>query len=201
MLNKALEIAAKAHAGQVDKGGNLYILHPLRVMITRETELERICAVLHDVVEDSDITLEDLKKEGFSEEVIRVLDCLTKREGEDYNAFIDRVLTNETACHVKLADLIDNMNLTRIPNPTAEDEERLRKYQKAADRIDEALPYADNIPNNRLIEIDGCVEVQSYITADDFSDRFIRFIENHGWFFGGGINDVTDDDKKEKVEQ
>lgn len=192
MLNKAIEIAAKAHAGQIDKGGNPYILHPLRVMITRDSELERVCAVLHDVVEDSHITLEDLKEEGFSK-VIGVLDCLTQRAEEDYNEYIARVLTNETACHVKLADLIDNMNLTRISEPTAEYEKRIRKYPNAIHRIDDALPYVDNIPNSRIIEVNGCVEMQSYMTTDDFLDRFIQFIENYGWFFGGSIKEVKDD--------
>ncbi|MDR2647684.1 MAG: HD domain-containing protein [Oscillospiraceae bacterium] len=134
-LNKAIEIAAKAHAEQVDKGGNPYILHPLRVMLNCEDETARICAVLHDVIEDTDITPDDLRVEGFGEDVIAALDCLTKRNGENYDDFISRVLTNLTACRVKLADLADNMDLTRIPNPTAKDEERIKKYSEAANRI------------------------------------------------------------------
>lgn len=139
MLNKAIEIAARAHAGQVDKAGAPYILHPLRVMLTREIELERICAVLHDVIEDTDVTLDALRKEGFPEDAIAVLDCLTRRAAEDYDAFIDRILKNETACRVKLADLHDNMDLTRIQNPTETDKERLKKYEKASERILAAL--------------------------------------------------------------
>jgi len=134
-LNIAIEIAAIAHTGQVDKAGAPYILHPLRVMLTRDNELEQICAVLHDVVEDTEITFEDLRKQGFSEEVIEVLDCLTKREGESYDEFIGRVLRNETACRVKLADLEDNMDLSRIKNPSEKDRERIRKYEKAVKRI------------------------------------------------------------------
>lgn len=147
MLNKAIEIAARAHRGQADKGENPYILHPIRVMLSTKTELERICAVLHDVVEDSDYTFNKLRKVGFSEEVIAVLDCLTKREGEEYNEFIDRVLKNETACRVKLADLIDNMDLTRLKEPTQTDEARIKKYQIAAGRIKEALCCAEDTPN------------------------------------------------------
>lgn len=135
MLNKAIEIAAIAHTGQVDKAGAPYILHPLRVMLSRDNDLERICAVLHDVIEDSDITFEDLCKQTFSEEVINVLDCLTKRDGESYDAFIDRVIKNETACRVKLADIADNMDLARIKQPTEKDRERIKKYEKAVDRI------------------------------------------------------------------
>jgi (p)ppGpp synthase/HD superfamily hydrolase len=75
MLNKAIEIAARAHAGQVDKGGLPYILHPLRIMLTRENEMERICAVLHDVIEDSVVSLDDLKK--YAEASKRILDRLS----------------------------------------------------------------------------------------------------------------------------
>jgi len=196
MLNKAIEIAAKAHAGQFDKGGNPYILHPLRVLLNFcecENEATKICAVLHDVVEDSDITLADLKVEGFSEEVITALDCLSRRENEKYEDFISRVLTNEMACKVKNGDLADNMDLTRIPNPTSEDVERIKRYSEASDRIVDALPYAGSIPNKRLISIDGIVEVHPAISLNQFTDMFIRFIESQGWFFGGGCDDVTEE--------
>jgi len=192
MLTKAIAIAAQAHVEQTDKGGAPYILHPLRVMMNVEGELQKICAVLHDVVEDSDITFDDLRRDGFGEEIIAALDCLTRRADESYDDFMDRVLQNETACWVKSADLIDNMDLTRIPNPTEKDEARIKKYKAALDRIDEALPCADAIPNCRLIEINGIAEVHPRISSDDFTDRFLRFIESHGWFFGGGIGEVTD---------
>lgn len=107
MLDKAIRIAAKAHEGQMDKAGQPYILHPLRVMFMRRNETERICAVLHDVIEDSDITIEYLRKKGFAEEVLSALDALTKRENENYDDFISRVIENKTACKVKLADLSD----------------------------------------------------------------------------------------------
>ena len=192
MLNKAIEIATRAYTGQVDKAGAPYILHPLKVMLSRENELERICAVLHDVVEDSDISFEDLRKEGFSEEIIIVLDCLTKRKGESYDEFIARILGNETACHVKLADLCDNMNLSRIENPTEKDEARIKKYIEAAERIMDVLPVQDEIKNERVIKVEGCVSIQLFMGQDDFIDRFISFIEKQGWYFGGGIEDVTD---------
>ena len=139
MLNKAIEIAAKAHDGQLDKGGRAYILHPLRVMLNCESETAQICAVLHDVVEDTPVTFGDLKDAGFTDEVLAVLDCLTKREGETYDEFIGRILPNETACRVKLADLADNMDLTRIKNPSEKDKARVQKYKRAAERISEAL--------------------------------------------------------------
>jgi len=192
VLNKAIEIATRAHTGQVDKAGVPYILHPLRVMLARTNELERICAVLHDVVEDSDITFDDLRKEGFTEDILTVLDCLTKRKGESYDEFIDRILKNESACHVKLADLCDNMNLSRIENPAQNDEARIEKYIKAAERISDALPMLDGIKNERVIEIKGCVSIQPFMSHDDFLERFISFVEKHGWSFGGGTEDVTD---------
>ena len=196
VLNKAIEIATRAHAGQVDKAGVPYILHPLRVMLSRENELERICAVLHDVVEDSEITFDDLCKEGFSEEIITVLDCLTNRNGESYDEFIDRILKNETACHVKLADLCDNMNLSRIENSTETDEARIKKYTEATERIMDALPVQVGIKNERVIEINGCVSIQPFLNHDDFLDRFISFVEKQGWYFGGGTEDVTDKEEE-----
>jgi hypothetical protein len=200
MLNKAIEIAAKAHDGQMDKGGNPYILHPIRVMLNfceMESEATKICAVLHDVVEDTDITLDDLRAEGFSNEVIDALDCLTKRKDENYNDFISRILTNEIACKVKNGDLADNMDLTRISNPTDKDKTRIKKYKEAAYRIIDALPYADALPNRRLIEINGVVEVHPSILIDQFIDMFIRFIELHGWFFSGGYKDITNENNEE----
>jgi (p)ppGpp synthase/HD superfamily hydrolase len=108
-------------------------------MLAQDNELERICAVLHDVIEDSAINFDDLRNEGFSEGIIEILDCLTKRDNENYDKFIDRILKNETASRVKLADLSDNMNLSRIENPTEKDKERVKKYAKAAARISQAL--------------------------------------------------------------
>ena len=139
MLAFAINVAEKAHSGQVDKAGASYILHPLRVMLVFSNETEQICAVLHDVIEDTDVTPDILRKNGFSDEVIEVLECLTKCDGESYDDFITRVLKNEIACRVKLADLFDNMNLERIANPSEKDRERIKKYEKAVIRISEAL--------------------------------------------------------------
>lgn len=139
MLGKAILIATNAHKDQIDKAGQPYILHPLRMMFSLKNEEERICAVLHDVVEDTDITFDILRDEGFSEDILRVVDALTKREDESYDDFILRVLENKTACNVKLADLKDNMDLSRIPNPTQKDFDRISKYEKAVDRILHAI--------------------------------------------------------------
>lgn len=128
MLNKAIELAAAAHAGQVDKAGEPYILHPLRVMLAVSEPEERIAAVLHDVVEDTPWTLDELAGEGFSPAVLAALDALTKRPAEARVAAAQRARANPIARRVKLADVTDNMNLARIPNPTAKDHARLAEY-------------------------------------------------------------------------
>jgi hypothetical protein len=129
-LERAVEIAAKAHFGQTDKGGEPYILHPIRVMLRMATLEERIVAVLHDVVEDSDWTIEALAKEGFSFSVLNALAALTKFPGEDRISAARRAAANPLAKSVKLADNAENSDLSRIPNPTAKDLERLEQYRQ-----------------------------------------------------------------------
>ena len=131
MLEKAIQIASEAHIGQVDKAGQLYILHLIRVMNAGQTESEKICGVLHDLVEDTHWTFADLKKEGFSEEILNALQCVTKEVGEDYEHFIVRVKGNLLAVRVKLNDLKDNMDITRLSSIREEDMKRLNKYLKA----------------------------------------------------------------------
>jgi (p)ppGpp synthase/HD superfamily hydrolase len=135
MLDKAISIAAAGHRGQKDKAGKPYILHPMRVMMDMETEEEQICAILHDVVEDTQITLNDLEKYGFSKRVLEALDCLTKREEENYEEYIDRILADPLACQVKLSDLKDNMNVLRYETVGEEEERRLKKYKKAKEQL------------------------------------------------------------------
>ncbi|MGZ4808099.1 MAG: HD domain-containing protein [Thermoanaerobaculia bacterium] len=130
-LERAIEIAAGKHAGQTDKAGAPYILHPLRVMLRVSTNDERITAVLHDVVEDCGVTLEDLRAEGFSPDVLRAIESVTKREGESYDAFVARAAADPIGRRVKLADLEDNSDLTRIAIPTDRDRERVDKYARA----------------------------------------------------------------------
>jgi len=134
-LEDAIALAVEAHRGQRDKAGQTYILHPLRVMLRLEGEAERMVAVLHDVVEDSSYTLEHLRGLGYPEEVLGALDCLTKREGETYEAFIERVLPHPLARRVKLADLEDNMDVRRLTAVTAKDAERLARYRAAWSRL------------------------------------------------------------------
>jgi (p)ppGpp synthase/HD superfamily hydrolase len=130
-LEKAISIALEAHKGKVDKAGAPYILHPLRVMLQMDTDEEMIAAVLHDVLEDSEITFRRLRSEGFSEGVMEALDSVTKRAGESYEDFVRRAGSNRIGRKVKRADLQDNMNLSRLKEIREEDLKRVRKYHKA----------------------------------------------------------------------
>lgn len=129
-LDKARAIAQIAHFGQKDKAGEDYIHHPERVADFLDGT-EEIVALLHDVVEDSDYTLDDLAGEGFSKAALAAINAITRREGEDYEAYIRRAGRNKTARAVKMADLIDNMDLTRLPELTDDDWQRVKKYHKA----------------------------------------------------------------------
>ena len=132
-LERAIAIAAEAHAGQKDHARAPYILHPIRLMIQMDSEEAMMVAVLHDVVEDSVWTLDDLRKEGFSIEVLNAVDCLTHRdeEGEDYWDYIQRAKSDPIAIKVKLADLEDNLNPDRLNEVTEKDEKRFDRYRKA----------------------------------------------------------------------
>lgn len=132
MLEKAIRIALDAHAGQTDKAGREYILHPLRVMMKMDTQKEMIAAVLHDVVEDSSITLADLESYGFESDILEAVSCLTRDpDNETYDQSMARIKQNVLARKVKLADLTDNMDVTRIRKMKKEDLARLKKYNRA----------------------------------------------------------------------
>jgi len=134
-LEKAIELAAKAHAGQTDKAGQPYILHPLRVMMQLETEQERIVGVLHDVLEDTFIKEIDLLELGFSNAIVEAVKSVTRNKisplrMENYWDYIRRARLNPIGVKVKLADVKDNMDWSRIKNPTEEDMKRMKKYQQ-----------------------------------------------------------------------
>lgn len=130
-LEKAIIIAVKAHEGQTDKAGEPYILHPLRMMLRLSSTEDRITAVLHDVIEDSPISLDDLRAQNFPEKIIEALNHVTKIPEESYDDFIKRAATNPISRRVKLVDLEDNSNLARIKNPTDQDRKRIEKYRRA----------------------------------------------------------------------
>lgn len=132
MLGTAIKIAAAAHEGQYDKGGRPYILHPLRVMAQMQFDDERMVAILHDVLEDSTITADDLLEADIPIHVLCAIQALTRNEGEDYHAFTERVSWNALATRVKIADLRDNMDTTRLASPLSDsDIRRLQKYHRA----------------------------------------------------------------------
>lgn len=131
LLEQAIYIALQAHSGKLDKGGSPYILHPLRVMLTMVTTEEKIVAVLHDVIEDSSFTIQQLKQNGFSKKVLDAVSLLTKKENQSYQDYISVIKKNPLAAKIKLADLKDNMNTGRLKKITVDDKERLKKYKAA----------------------------------------------------------------------
>lgn len=132
----AISIALKAHKGQVDKGGNPYILHPIAVMNRVETIEEKIVAVLHDVVEDTEVTIDQLRETGFTDEILEAINLLTRAKEDSYEEFIDKTLKNRIARNVKIADIKENMNLSRIQDPSEQDYMRLEKYKRALERLE-----------------------------------------------------------------
>ena len=145
-VEKALRIAAQAHEGQKEKNGQPYIFHPLRVMGSVEGEDAKIVAVLHDVIEDTPVTDDDLRREGFSEAIVAAVLCVTHREDESYADYVIRCKGNEVARRVKLADLEDNsrpsralLRLDRLEPDLA----RLRKYLLAYKFLTDLLTEAE----------------------------------------------------------
>ena len=135
-LAKAIRIAAVVHEDQLDRAGQPYVLHPLRVMMRVEGEEEKIVAALHDVVESSDWTLDMLLAEGFSKSVVEAVDALSRRcdengKREKYDTFVLRACGNPLARKIKEADLLDNMDLSRLPEVGPDDLKRLAKHHHA----------------------------------------------------------------------
>jgi len=131
LLERAIKLAKKYHEGQFDKGGAPYIGHPLRVMEGVETIEEKVLAVLHDVLEDCDVSREQLIKEDIPEEIVAKLELLFKRKNENYFDYIDRIKIDKSTVNVKLSDLKDNMNLERLKEVTEKERKRFEKYKKA----------------------------------------------------------------------
>lgn len=135
LLERAIALAAKAHEGQLDKAGAPYILHALRVMLKMETNEEMTAAVLHDVVEDTDVTLDDLRHEGFGEVVLEAVDLMTHRASDSYDAYVEKLKDHTMARKIKRADLMDNMDLRRMISLTDEEMNKILKYYKAWEKL------------------------------------------------------------------
>lgn len=125
---KALQFSMLAHGLQEDKGGELYIFHPIAVCLDVHTPLQKICALLHDVVEDTSVTIDVIEKE-FGSYVADVVNLLTKKQGYSYHEYINGIMTNKDAVAVKMADLRDNMSLYRLKGITQKDFDRIKKYR------------------------------------------------------------------------
>lgn len=128
ILEKALLIATKAHAGQTDKAGAAYIFHPLRVACRCFTDEEKIVALLHDAIEDTDVTVDYLLSEGFPQNIVDAILSVTRNEGESYEDFVRRCRQNAIGRQVKIHDLEDNMDISRLPQVTEKDLARLNRY-------------------------------------------------------------------------
>jgi (p)ppGpp synthase/HD superfamily hydrolase len=131
LVERAIQIALHAHTGQPGKDGSPYVLHPLRLMSKMETDEERMVAVLHDVVEDSDFTLSDLREAGFPPRVLEAVELLTHDKETPYEEYVQRIKPHPLARKVKLADLEDNSNLRRLAKLEEKDLERVKKYHRA----------------------------------------------------------------------
>ena len=142
LIYKSLEIVNKVFSDKVDKGGFPYIIHLLKVYSGVSDYNEKICALLHDIIEDTDVSYDDLREVGYNNDIIEVLEILTKLKGEDYRDYIDRIINsgNVHAMHIKMADLCHNMDSGRIKNPSTNDYERITKrYEPAYERINNKL--------------------------------------------------------------
>ena len=130
----ARALATKAHEGQTDKAGLPYITHPERVASRMENPEAQVIGWLHDTVEDTPITLRDIEA-TFGPETAAAVDAISRRDGEPWSDYLERVAANPMARQVKISDLIDNSNLSRIPHVTLKDVERQKKYNKALKKL------------------------------------------------------------------
>lgn len=136
-LKRATDIAIEAHRGQYDKNGQPYLGHVLRVMSAGHTLPEKIVGALHDVIEDTDWTLQDLRDEGFSPEIVDAVHAMTHTEAETYEEYLLRAAQNPIALRVKLNDLSDNMDIRRWNSLTPDELPRLQKYLNAYKKLTE----------------------------------------------------------------
>lgn len=135
LLPPAIALAVRSHGGTIGKDGAPYILHPLRLMLKADGYAEQIVAVLHDAVEDTALTLQELTDKGFPEEIVDAVGAVTKRPGEGYEALIERIAADPLAARVKLLDLYDNIDLMRLAEVNEDDLQRAAKYHRAIARL------------------------------------------------------------------
>src|SRR3954463_11327181 len=176
----AIALAAEHHR-DTDKGGAPYILHPIRVMLAMTTDEARRVALLHDVIEDTNVTAEDLRGLGYPDREIAALEALTRKKSETYEDFIERVRANPLATIVKRADLVDNMDIRRLPHIGLEEAARLAKYLRAWRRLQdedhESLPRASTEPKSsrtvRLVDVEGPTSMRIDANINEAGDLVI----------------------------
>jgi len=143
IVSQAYQLAFAAHQGQVDKGGHPYMNHPVAVAESVDTEEEQAVALLHDVVEDTPISLQNLHEQGFPDRIVNAVDCLTKRDGEPLKSYLERVKQDPLAVKVKIADLNHNSDLRRIAEPTERDYARAERYRREIAFLQSHVKYED----------------------------------------------------------
>ena len=134
-LHKAITIACEAHQGQSSINGEPYILHPLRLLIKAKSNEERIIAILHDVIEKTNISLLDLKNKGFDQNIISSIDSLSRRRGESYIEYIERLMQNKISVKIKLLDLADNIKIHSENNDNGIYDSKIIQYKNALNQI------------------------------------------------------------------
>tara|TARA_Y100000816_G_scaffold253449_1_gene205010 strand:- start:8 stop:433 length:426 start_codon:yes stop_codon:yes gene_type:complete len=134
-LHKAITIACEAHQGQSSINGEPYILHPLRLLIKAKSNEERIIAILHDVIEKTNISLADLKNKGFDQNIISSIDSLSRRRGESYVDYIGRLMQNRISVKIKLLDLADNIKMHSENNENGIYDVKINQYKNALKQI------------------------------------------------------------------
>ena len=176
-LDRAIALAVNAHAKQVDKAGQPYILHPLRVMLRVSKPQERMTGVLHDVVEDTDVSLGDLKEEGFPLDVVEAVDALTKRDGETRMQAAKRAGANPIARQVKIADVSDNLDTSRLKEVTPKDEKRLAEYREVLAYLKSCgpMPILPPIEKRTLVKTASDAPAYTHISVEIMNDGVLRF--------------------------
>ena len=134
-LHKAITIACEAHQGQSSINGEPYILHPLRLLIKAKSNEERIIAILHDVIEKTNISLLDLKNKGFDQNIISSVDSLSRRRSESYIEYIERLMQNKISVKIKLLDLADNIKIHSENNDNGINDAKIIQYKNALKQI------------------------------------------------------------------
>jgi hypothetical protein len=176
-LDFAMLLAIEQHRGQVDKAGEPYILHVLRVGLAGKTREEQIVGVLHDIVEDTVMTIDRLSR-VFSEDIVSGVDAVTRRDGESYEDFILRAYQHPVGRQVKMNDLRDNMRPDRNRNPTPADKERFDKYDRAYQVL------TDTVPKYRLVSKRYFREEKEELPSIEAAVKEAWAMGENGWEFG-----------------